>query len=666
MYPLNTILDYFGNAEVCLGVVSKDQKERVQVTGATRQVTYVTQKQVISDFGVCTANNPLPAMVEIQNQINDQMALIDLELLWPALQEKTELTTLDQISAEYFGNGFSSAQRSAMARYLVADTLHFQRQGNNFIARSEEEAAEMERLRLLRAERAALKERIRVWLLSVIGANMEQCLKTPLAVPEEMETFIRQTADYLLRGFNCDAVNLLGNAPTKLTTREFALQVLKKTGRLPEGADEFLLSNGIHAGFADDVMEAVRKLVPYDSACGIREDLTHLALFSIDDESTREIDDALSCEVQADGTRIIGVHLANPSSFVHKDDVLDQVAVDRPLSLYLPTTTVTMFPEELGCRLASLNAEEIRPAMSLMLTVDDNNELVDWRFCQSQVKVCHRLTYDRADEILADESDDTPLRQTLLAVQAFGAARAALRAEAGAVSLNRPEFRIRVVNNEIDVRREEQNTPSHNLVAECMILANHLAAKYALRNDIPIIYRCQEMPLDDVHSVINYDPIDFDSQVRKMKRTRLSTYPDLHFGLGVDLYTQISSPLRRYADMVIQRQIASHLAGEPIPYTQQELFAVLDNVEAIAGRNRSLEREARKYWMLEYLRRNYLGTVMGATVVRLDGNLVLVELDEFFERGVLMTRDRPYIGDAVQVRITEIKPALGRMVLEKA
>ena len=663
IHAVNTIVDYFGNSELCLGIVTKLQNERMQVRGATNQVTHVASKQVLCDYGVCHDNNPLPAMVKIQNEISAILESIDTQFLWSDLLENPQIDTLEGIVVEYFGSAPTAPQRSAMARALVADSLRFQRTGNNFLPRTAEEVEELSRLRRQRAERAALRERIRLWLIKAIAAPAEACVSNPIEVPEEMTPFIHQVSEYLLNGFNCDAVNILATAPSKLSPRELGVSILKKAARLPEGADEYLLANGIHAGFAPDVLEAAAGIAPY--AAGGREDLTDLECFSIDDEWTREIDDALSCEVHDDGTCTVGIHLATLVPFVRKGDLLDSIAAERPLSLYLPTTTVMMFPEALGCGVASLNAGQIRPAMSCMVDFDAEGDVSDWRIALSQIRVVHRLTYIGADGILA-QGEDSPLKRALMALDRLAKLRLASREDAGAVSLNHPEIKIRVTGNGggISISHEDQNTPSHRLVQEFMILANHLAAKFALRNDVPIIYRCQEMPSDDVHSVINYDPIDFDLQVRKMKRTRLSTYPDPHFGLGLDLYTQISSPLRRYADMVIQRQLAATISGDEPPYSQQELFGVLDNVERVASRNRALERDSHRRWMLEYLKRNCLGKNLGATVVRLEGSQALAELDDYYERGIVMTRDRPYVGDELQVRIIEIRPELGRLVME--
>lgn len=662
-YPVNHIVDYCANGELCLGVVVRDQGERIQVQGPTKQVAKVSLKQVIASYGRCPSNNPLPSLVALQNEISEIQSGIDSELLWETLLEAGGAkATIDQQATEYFGEGWTRQQKSALARALMADQIHFRFDGSSFIPNDQQEMERLLELRRARAEKAALREKTRDWLQKAIATDDEACKATPVGVPAELEPFLRQCTDYLMRGLNCPAVNLLATAGTKLTPRELALSILRKTNRLPEDADEFLLANGIHAGFTVDVLAKADSLAPYAPSAD-RETYEGPRIFSIDDEWTREIDDALSVRTLPDGNFEVGIHLANPSSFVSKGDIIDQAAVDRPLSLYLPTTTVTMFPERLGCDLASLNQDELRPAFSVFATLDGEGELVDWRIAPTQLRVTDRLTYVRADEIIAGDGADE-LATSLRKLQRLARLRYAIRDDCGAVTLNRPELKIHVQKDVITAQLVQDDTPSHDLVSEFMVLANHLAAKYALRHDLPVIYRCQEPPVEGAHSVIRYDAVDFDQQVRKMRRTRMSTYPQPHCGLGLDLYTQISSPLRRYADMVIQRQLCAHLAGEPLPYSQTELFGVLDNVDGIASANRALEREARGYWTLEYLRRTCLEKTLDAVVVRVEGRLILAELCDCLARGILLSRDAPEPGDRLQVRIQEVKPKMNRLVLE--
>lgn len=664
-YSVNHIVDCVGNGELCLGIVVKDQGERIQVQGPTKQVSKVSLKQVVADYGRCPTNHPLPTLTALQNDINAIQAEIDTTFFWETLVESApESRPLSTQAEEYFGASPGARQCSALGRALMAAPLRFRYDGTGFSPNSPEEIARLEELRRQRAEKASLRERTRQWLTQAIGAEEAACLREALPVPEELESFLSQCTDYLLRGQNSPAVNLLATAGSRLSPRELALSSLRKTHRMPKDADEFLLANGIHAGFSPDVLAAAEALPPY-VASPQRETLQGMDIFSIDDQWTREIDDALSLQRLPDGHFLVGIHLANPSSFVKKGDPLDKAAVERPLSLYLPTTTVTMFPERLGCQLASLNQGELRPAFSVMVTLDPQGEIQDWRIVPTQIIITHRLTYLQADALLAQEGNDS-LSRALMDLRHLAQCRQRFREECGAIQLNRPELKLHVENGEITAEWDDQNTPSHELVSEFMVLANHLAARYALRNDVPILYRCQELPARDAHSVRLYDPVDFDQRVRKMKRTRLSTYPEGHGGLGLDLYTQISSPLRRYADMVIQRQLCAHLAGDPIPYTQTELFGVLDNVDRTASGNRALEREARAFWTMELLRRQDPAKTYPATVVRVEGRLVLVELSEYLARGVLMVRDAPSLGERLTVRIQEVKPKLNRLVLEPA
>ncbi|MCQ2396089.1 MAG: RNB domain-containing ribonuclease, partial [Lentisphaeria bacterium] len=405
-YPVNTIVDYCSNGEMCLGVVVKDQTERIQVQGATKQVSKIALKQVVCDYGRCQTNNPLPTLVALQNEISEIQSGIDTEFLWETLLESApEARTVAEQAADYFGAEATNQQKSALGRALMADSMRFRFDGGKFAPNSREEYERLCELKRQRAEKAALRERTKEWLAQVIAANAEACAAKPMEVPAEMESFVQQSTDYLMRGFNCPAVNLLATAGSKLSPRELALSVLRKTNRLPKDADEFLLANGIHAGFTAEVLEVADAIRPYVDD-GSRELLEGMEIFSIDDQWTREIDDALSLVDNGDGTYIVGIHLSNPSSFVSKDDPLDQAAVDRPLSLYLPTTTVTMFPERLGCDLASLCEDELRPAFSVLATLDDAGELVDWRIAATQLKVTRLLTYVQADQILLEGGDE--------------------------------------------------------------------------------------------------------------------------------------------------------------------------------------------------------------------------------------------------------------------
>ncbi|MBO4526692.1 MAG: RNB domain-containing ribonuclease, partial [Victivallales bacterium] len=628
---------------MALAIVVKPGVERLQVQSVAK-TEKITPRQILTSHGIADGAN-LSKLAEIQNAINAAMKEVETEFLWENLLEKGGQFSVEDVCQEYFGDK-QPINMSALARVMLEDNVHFKRVQNQFTVNSREEAEKIETLKRQRAEKAALRERTMKWLSDTLSAKPAE---SPQPVPEEQEPFIANTIDFLLRGANNEAVNLLSAASGKLNVREVAIRILRNCGKFPEEADEFLLANGIHAGFSRSVLEETDKLeaFPEDSE---RLDLTHLETFSIDDEETMEIDDALSCRTEGDKT-IVGIHIADPAYFVPKDTPIDLAAEDRPLSLYLPTTFVPMFPERLSHDLASLVQDKVRPSLTFTVTFDANGEMDEWTICSAKIKVSQRLTYIEADKMM--ESGKDSVSDALRKLDAISRKLRQYREEDGAVSLNRPEMKIRVRNNQIIVEHIDQETPSHQMVGEFMILANNLAAKYALVHDIPVIYRAQEEPSEPVHPIRRYDPCLFDQMIRRMRRTHLSTYPAPHFGLGLDLYVQVSSPLRRYADLVILRQLSAHFANQPLPYKQEELFSILDNVDSTSSQNKSLEREANKFWMLEYIARNCIGHEFDAIVVRQEGNLVLAEIDRLFERGVVYTRDHVKFGERIRVRIKD-------------
>lgn len=658
-YAADTILDYISGNGLCLGTVIKDGDGRVQVKSVTQETCKLAPRQILVSHGIPTGDVK-HALVNLQNSILEEMENIDTALIWEIFADEPGDKSVASVSENYYGDK-TPVHISALARKLVLDMEHFQRiQGEiqNIKVRSREECEEFIRMRQLRAERAEKRERAMAWIEETLAWKGEGFCP----VPEEYESLISNATDYIMCGTNSETVNLLSRIQDGQKARNNAIMLLKKTGRMPEDADEFLLANGIHAAFPKSVMDYAESLSP-DFDVSSRKVIEGEFIFSIDDEETREIDDALSCRRDGDEF-IVGVYIADPACYVSKDDPLDEVAAERPLSLYLPTTTVKMFPDHLSCDIASLRQGVPRPALAFTLRMTGEGEILDWDLSSAVITVNRRLTYIEADEMMEKGDDD--LARALRDLLKIADESRKFREEDGAVVLNRPELRVRVSKDgEITVESEDQEAPSHRMVAEFMVLANNVAARFALRNEIPVIYNVQDPPSSEVHSMHKYEPYYFDQQVRKMKRTRLSTYPQPHFGLGLDLYIKISSPLRRYGDLVMHRQLAAKCAGRPLPYTQEELFVVLENVERNASQNKALEHEADKYWLLEYIRRNCIGKRMGATVMKVEGPMVLAELDYYCERGIVMTRDRPSPGEHINVIVKDAIPNSGRLVLQR-
>jgi len=228
----------------------------------------------------------------------------------------------------------------------------------------------------------------------------------------------------------------------------------------------------------------------------------------------------------------------------------------------------------------------------------------------------------------------------------------------------RPEPKIRVRDGTISFKLIDGESPARRVVAELMILVNSLAALHALRNDVPVIYRVQDPPKNRIQPMVGYDPVAFENAVRGIARSRFSTHPQTHAGLGVEVYTQLSSPIRRYSDMVLQRQLIAHFHGEAFPYSPTELIEVLGLAETQERENRQIERAAVRYWTIEYLRRQNDDVVFQA--VSLPGSRGhCVELPAFVVRGQLTGTVRTAKGTWFDVRIVEADPERDRLLVER-
>ena len=314
-----------------------------------------------------------------------------------------------------------------------------------------------------------------------------------------------------------------------------------------------------------------------------RRDLTHLPAWAIDDEGSRDPDDALSLE-----GRRLWVHVADVAALVPPDSPADDEARARGASVYLPEAVIPMLPEAARERLA-LGLQPVSPALSIGIDLSPEGEIQQVEITPSWVRVT-RLTYAQADALLESEA-------SLQALEALLAPFAARRRQAGAVELTLPEVKVIVEEGEIRLR-PILPLRSRRLVREAMLAAGEAVARYGLAQGIPLPFTTQDppAPLDDI-------PPGLAGMFARRKTLRRSAYhatPGPHHGLGLPLYVQATSPLRRYLDLVVHQQLrAAWRHAETLD--AQEVLERVGAAEAVAGAVRQAERLSRRHWLLVYL-----------------------------------------------------------------
>ena len=373
-----------------------------------------------------------------------------------------------------------------------------------------------------------------------------------------------------------------------------------------------------------------------------------------------EIDDALT--IYQEGSQyVVGIHIADASAFVSRGDVLDLEALKRASTIYLPTKAVRMLPERLSTDLASLRQGQERPVLSIEVRFDADFNRLEHRLLLGSIHVRERLTYEEADNRIAGgDSRLTALHRIALGLRAE-------RESHGAINFRRPELKIRVTRgstgDEIRITPINPNSASRILVSEMMVLLNRLAADFAATNNLPVIFRTQEARDPVAHDPSIPEALAFDKLRRTFKRSRLSLTPGLHSGLGLTAYTQVSSPIRRYSDLVTQRQFTALLEGKAIPHAREELLRVLAAAEGAELEIRSLEERSTSYWLLKFLAHEKMGTVLNAMVLDRKGT---VELEDYYLRGKLPDPGTAEPGSVIQVMIDAIEPLRSEIRFKRA
>jgi exoribonuclease-2 len=359
--------------------------------------------------------------------------------------------------------------------------------------------------------------------------------------------------------------------------------------------------------------------------------------FAIDDEGSKDPDDAISYE---DGK--VWVHIADAASLIPADSQADLEARSRGGNLYLPDVIVNMLPPA-ATELLGLGLQEVSPAISFELNAGQNGEILDARLHRSWIKVI-RMTYGEAEALLNE--------QPLVELSKISSLFEQRRIESGAVNIDLPEVKVRVQDGKVSVRVLKQ-LRSRTLVRESMLMVGQGVAKYATQEGLPLPFTIQDPPQDppDRRETIS----DMFALRRSLKASRQSTNPGPHAGLGLSLYVQATSPLRRYLDLVVHQQLQAHIRGEPI-LDNQALIERIGAAEAIRKDVRWAERQSNEHWVLVYLLQNP-GWVGEGIVVDRRGRQALILIPELGLETRIYQRSELDLDSTIRLELEDVNLA---------
>lgn len=481
----------------------------------------------------------------------------DIETAWELLQgEATTIKAVAELAYEQF-----TPQTAWAVWQLVDDGLYFHGTPDLIEARTEDEVVALQEARAAKAAEAAEWDSFVARIITgEVGPDDGRFL-------QELTLFAtgQHKQSRLLKALN------------QAERMDNAHKLLLSIGHWTESQNPYPL----RAGVAVNTPDVIVPPLPDE----VRRDLTHLEAIAIDDAESSDPDDAVSW----DNGRI-WIHIADVAAIIYPDSPADLEARGRGANLYLPEGTIRMLPDEATDVLA-LGLQETSPALSFGLRLNDEAEIEEIEITPSWVKVT-RTTYAEANERL----DQSPYKEIKAVTDKYALRRKLF----GSVEIDLPEVRIRVKEGRV-VIRPLPNLASRDLVRDAMLMTGEAAARFAFQNGIPIPYTTQDAPVDEL------PPADSLSNMfarrKMMSPSQPGSTPGAHHGLGMGMYAQATSPLRRYLDLVVHQQIRAFLRDEPM-MDETAVMTRVGAADAISREVRYAERQSNKHWTLVYLLQN--------------------------------------------------------------
>ena len=579
-----------------------------------------------------------------------------LEVAWEILIEDNQATNPNDLANLLFSE--SSAVTSYASYCLLSnDKIYFKQKGDLYEPRSSSQVSELKHQADAAAQRAKLIEEFQQKLTTKLSGGDVAWTTSDRSRLDCLERY----ALYGDEASDKAAAQELLSFAKRSKNEQAAFQMLVDLGIWSEHENLNLLRSQIPIRFANELIAAAQECftspIP-DNMGDLRRDLTHLHVYTIDDISTTEIDDGLSIETLADGRKRIWIHIADPTRWLDPESPLDKDARKRGTSVYLPTGVIPMFPIELAAGPMSLIENKVCHAMSFAVDLDEVGAVAHYEIVASLVKPNYRLTYEDVEEMLQLGVEDDLDR-----LADFARLRKKWRVEQGAIEIHLPDTSVKVDSKNGDRLTLElmEDTFSRQLVAEMMILAGEVAAKFAQTNNIPIPYRYQEQPelppLDTLMQLPS-GPVREFAICRCMTKGSLGLYASRHSGLGLDAYAQVTSPIRRYSDLLAHWQIKAFLREEPLPFTAEMLTAILQAIDPAIWDANQVEKQSVRYWSLEYLRRNkdVVWEALMLDWLRENEKLALVLIEDLGLKLPMRINRQIQVGDNLRIKTGEVDP----------
>lgn len=645
------IVEYIDDNKIICSVVMESGNQRLNLfTENNREVKVIAQR--LSHRG----KTKLPLIADRHQMVMSLKkrsaarqaiaATIQVRELWEILNQEEDWIDLETMTGLCFPNSEDDDHQSAVIRAMFESRRYFKFKPDRFLPNTEDQVAEIIALEQKAAHEQRLVDLGAAWIRSTGSGSAVE----PGDDRQELTNILK---DFYLfeKESPHDEIGRMIVKKAQLKSPEAIFDHLVAVGVWSVDENLDLLRFRLPTDFSQPVLERAQSLrIPTEESLKTdgRVDLTHLTTLTIDGQSTLDFDDALSIEPR-DGHVLVGIHISDVAQSIKKGDSLDREARSRGSSIYMPDQRISMVPPVLAENRLSLKKDHIRPAISTMVKIDPCGEIVSYDIFASIICVNHQLSYYEAN-------GNEKQAETITCLYDIATRFREKRMGQGGLQITLPEINIWLVadTGAPVINRVNRESPGRMLIAEMMILSNWLAARFLTEKKIPAVFRSQPKPKDRILKNGTGTLFQNWMQRKLLNRFVLRPEPDRHCGLGLDAYVTASSPIRKYFDLVTQRQIRAALGLERA-YTQTEIEEIIDRLARPMADIGRVQYRRNRYWLLKYLE-GCIGEKEEAIVLQRRRNNYAILLKTFMIECTLPQSSGVALkaGDLIQVTIQHV------------
>jgi len=635
------IVEYIDSQKILCAVVLEVKDRRLRLlTENNREVNLAASRLLHSCPSRLDLKQGRDRIVDTLKEVSlrreELIDHVDVKELWDVLNTEQEWIDLETMTAFCFPNSTTSDHQSAVVRAFFRDRLYFKFDTDRFFPYTEDQVVRLIAEKREAERRERLIRRGVDWLRNIHnlkGVDAHAFGADELKLIDALKSY------YLFgKASRHSALSKAILSRTGVKDPHIIFELMAGIGHWDVNQNTDILQHEVAIDFDPEVTavaEAIVNEVQREPRAAMttpeRRDLTGLTLMTIDGQATLDFDDALSIERIGDQYRL-GIHIVDVAQFIAKESPLDSEALARGSSVYMPDMKIPMLPACLAEDICSLKAGQLRPAVSTMVRLGPRLDLIDFEVFPSLVNISRQLSYYDVNSVIDESPDIKLLRDIATHFRQF-------RMDAGAVQISLPDIHVWIdEHGQVSLNRINRESPGRVLVSECMIMANWLMARFLKTNGLPAIFRSQPDPRDRLYAGNEGTLFQNWMQRRLLSRFVLNAKPKKHSSLGLEAYVTATSPIRKYGDLVTQRQIRSAFGLER-PYTVEQVENVMRMLEQPMGIVSRIQHRRLRYWVLKYLE-GQVGQKVEAVVLAKRRNSYQVLMPDF-----LIECDMPLAGN---------------------